>query len=443
MRPRLVSDGRPPGSGGARARRTRAPRCRRGRTWCSSPSTPPAPTTSAPGVGRYAQTPNLDALGRRGTRFARCDTVAPITLPSHASHPHRALPAAPRRARQRHVRAGADASRRSPRRCARRATTPRRSSPRSCWRAATASTRASAPTTTTSAPATRAGTEVSERRAGPATDAALAALARLRAPWFLWVHYFDPHEEYRPPSAFADAASGPAPPLRRRDRLHRPRARPAAARRCPPTASSPSSATTARCSATRASSRTGCCSDPARGACRCSSPGPACRRARTEQCLVRTVDVAPTLLQLAGLPRRRGIDGVSLLPLPSSGWWRLQATQLQPRASCPSSPTSGTRCAPSPTAPSSTCRRRSRASSTSPPIPRRRATWRASTRGRWIRWRRRLEELLAGDGRVAHAQGDGGERAHRRAARAAREPRLRLRRRRRPGERASCPTRGR
>src|SRR5688500_15256530 len=33
----------------------------------------------------YAHTPNLDALGRRGTRFTSCDTVAPITLPSHAS----------------------------------------------------------------------------------------------------------------------------------------------------------------------------------------------------------------------------------------------------------------------------------------------------------------------------------------------------------------------
>src|SRR4051794_36775055 len=32
-----------------------------------------------------AQTPTLDALGRRGTRFSRCDPVAPITLVSHSS----------------------------------------------------------------------------------------------------------------------------------------------------------------------------------------------------------------------------------------------------------------------------------------------------------------------------------------------------------------------
>src|SRR4051794_41789564 len=33
----------------------------------------------------FAHTPNLDALAARGTRFARCDTAAPITLPSHAT----------------------------------------------------------------------------------------------------------------------------------------------------------------------------------------------------------------------------------------------------------------------------------------------------------------------------------------------------------------------
>ena len=48
-----------------------------------------------------------------------------------------------------------------------------------------------------------AGTEVGERQADATTAAALAALAGLRAPFFLWVHYFDPHEEYRPPTPWA------------------------------------------------------------------------------------------------------------------------------------------------------------------------------------------------------------------------------------------------
>ncbi len=44
-----------------------------------------------------------------------------------------------------------------------------------------------------------------ERSAEAVTDAALAWLgARVRAkPYFLWVHYYDPHSEYRPPSEFA------------------------------------------------------------------------------------------------------------------------------------------------------------------------------------------------------------------------------------------------
>src|SRR6185312_4527901 len=46
-------------------------------------------TTRADHLGAWgykdAHTPNLDALAARGTRFARCDTAAPITLPCHAT----------------------------------------------------------------------------------------------------------------------------------------------------------------------------------------------------------------------------------------------------------------------------------------------------------------------------------------------------------------------
>lgn len=47
--------------------------------------------------------------------------------------------------------------------------------------------------------------QFNERTATEVTDAALAWLARPReSPFFLWVHYFDPHATYRPPPEFAD-----------------------------------------------------------------------------------------------------------------------------------------------------------------------------------------------------------------------------------------------
>jgi choline-sulfatase len=42
-----------------------------------------------------------------------------------------------------------------------------------------------------------------ERTAPETTRAALAWLASARAPWFVWVHYFDPHYPNEPPPAFA------------------------------------------------------------------------------------------------------------------------------------------------------------------------------------------------------------------------------------------------
>jgi arylsulfatase A-like enzyme/Flp pilus assembly protein TadD len=46
-----------------------------------------------------------------------------------------------------------------------------------------------------------------ERPAPETTAAALAWLATARRPWFLWVHYYDPHYPYEPPRAFARAGS--------------------------------------------------------------------------------------------------------------------------------------------------------------------------------------------------------------------------------------------
>ena len=41
-----------------------------------------------------------------------------------------------------------------------------------------------------------------ERPASQTTAAALAWVATAHAPWFLWVHYYDPHDPYTPPRAF-------------------------------------------------------------------------------------------------------------------------------------------------------------------------------------------------------------------------------------------------
>lgn len=43
-----------------------------------------------------------------------------------------------------------------------------------------------------------------EKRAEDATSAALREMAGTKGPYFLWVHYYDPHHEYEPPSPYAE-----------------------------------------------------------------------------------------------------------------------------------------------------------------------------------------------------------------------------------------------
>lgn len=47
-----------------------------------------------------------------------------------------------------------------------------------------------------------------QRRAGEVTDRALAWLKGRRGPWFLWVHYYDPHLPYTAPPATSSSAGG-------------------------------------------------------------------------------------------------------------------------------------------------------------------------------------------------------------------------------------------
>ena len=186
-----------------------------GRTSCSSRSTRCAPTTSAATATRRRSTPTLDALAARGVRFATAVAHVPLTGALARLDPHRPDAARPRRARQRRVRAAAERAHR--RRGLRQGGLPhggvRVGFP--ARTAASASTAASTRTTTTCRRATtRAARRYVERFADATTDAVAALAGRARAegrPFFLWVHYYDPHAPYEPPARLRRAASPTRP----------------------------------------------------------------------------------------------------------------------------------------------------------------------------------------------------------------------------------------
>lgn len=272
-------------------------------------------TTRADHLGAYgwphARTPHLDALARRGTRFVRCDTAAPITLPSHATILTGLYP--PRhgvRDNGTFVLAG------------RFDTVAERLAARGWDTAAVVSAIVLARRHGLGqgfriydddlGAGYTAGTEVSERQAEATTAAALAAAGKLKPPYFLWVHYFDPHEEYRPPTHFADAAKGP-------QRLYDGEISYMDDQIGKLLAGLPKDV------------RVVVVGDHGemlgehgeeghglllyKGARRVPLilAGPGIPAGRTEECLVRTADVAPTLLALAGAPVPPGLDGEGLL----------------------------------------------------------------------------------------------------------------------------------
>ncbi len=259
----------------------------------------------------HAATPNLDALASRGMRFERCDSAAPVTLPSHATilsglFPPRhgvrdngtfVLSPAVATVAELLSHAGYDTAA-----VVSAVVLARRHGLDQGFRLYDDDLGAGV----------SAGSAVEERQAEATTTAALAALAGMRPPFFLWVHYYDPHDEYRPPSRFADAARGP-------DRLY------------DGEIAYMDSEIGRLLAALPAATVVAAVGDhgemlgehgelthgllPFAGARRVPLllAGPGVPEGRTSNCLTATADVAPTLLALAGVPLPGGLDGRALV----------------------------------------------------------------------------------------------------------------------------------
>lgn len=276
-------------------------------------------TTRADHLGCYgwphAHTPSLDGLARRGTRFARCDTAAPVTLPSHTTMLTGLYP--PRHG----VRDNGTFA--------------------LAARFETVATRLRAAGYDTAAVVSAVvlarrhgldrgfriydddlgrgyatGTEVAERQAEATTAAALAALAKLRPPFFLWVHYFDAHEEYRPPSRFADAVGGPQR-LYDGEIAYVDEQLGLLLRKLPADANVAVVGDHGEMLGEHGELSHGLL--PYQGARRVPLllAGPDVPAGRVVECLVRTADIAPTLLGWGAVPPPAGLDGAALLPLPT------------------------------------------------------------------------------------------------------------------------------
>ncbi len=157
-------------------------------------------TTRADRLGCYgwtaARTPALDALARRGTLFENAVAQVPMTLPSHATLLTGRYP------RELGIRLNGQA-----------ALTPEHPTLASAFKAHGYETAAFvAAFVLDSRFGLNRGFDVYDdevgegvlmRRADAVTDRALAWLRGVeRRPFFVWVHYFDPHKPYDPPEAF-------------------------------------------------------------------------------------------------------------------------------------------------------------------------------------------------------------------------------------------------
>jgi choline-sulfatase len=266
----------------------------------------------------YAHTPNLDALAARGTRFVRCDTAAPVTLPSHSSILTGLFP-------PRHGVRDNGTFVLSPK----VETLAKRLAARGYDTAAVVSAVVLARRQgldqgfrvyddDLGAGYTQ-GSLVSERTADSTTAAALRTMAGLKAPFFLWVHYYDPHEEYRPPTRFADAARGP-------NRLYDGEIAfmdeqiGELLKKLPAGTDVAAVGDHGEMLGEHGEATHGLLLYKAARRVPLLLAGPDIPAGKVSDCLVRTVDLAPTLLSLAGAPLPTGkaaLDGRGLLPLGS------------------------------------------------------------------------------------------------------------------------------
>ncbi len=260
----------------------------------------------------HARTPNLDGLARRGARFARCDSAAPITLPSHATilsglYPPRhavrdngtfVLPPAMPMLAELLAAEGYDTAA-----VVSAVVLARRHGLDRGFRIYDDDLGSGQ----------SAGTAVEERQAEATTTAALAILADLRPPYFLWVHYYDPHEEYRPPTRFADSTRGPS-------RLYDGEIAYMDSEIGRLLAALPAASVVAAVGdhgemlGEHGELSHGVLPFAAARRVPLLLAGPGIPASRVSDCLVRTADLAPTLLSLAGVPVPAGLDGESLLP---------------------------------------------------------------------------------------------------------------------------------
>lgn len=162
-------------------------------------------TTRADHIGSYgrkeAATPNLDQLSKDGVTFSQMHAHVPLTLPSHANMlTGRLPPSLNLRVNGLRLREGTPTL-----------TTVLKKKGYSTFAAVSAvimdRNRGLSPgfdtydDTVTLGP--RGGGPPEERRADETTNAALRAVKGAKGPFFLWVHYYDPHYDYRPPEPFA------------------------------------------------------------------------------------------------------------------------------------------------------------------------------------------------------------------------------------------------
>jgi tetratricopeptide (TPR) repeat protein len=273
-------------------------------------------TTRADHLGAWgyplAHTPNLDALAARGTRFVRCDTAAPITLPSHAT-----------------ILTGLFPPRHGVRDNGTFVLAPK---------VETLAERLAAHGYDTAAVVSAVvlarrqgldqgfrvydddlgtgyaqGSVVSERTAEATTAAALKAIGGLKAPFFLWVHYYDPHEEYRPPTRFADAAKGPNR-LYDGEISYMDEQIGELLKKLPKGTDVLAVGDHGEMLGEHGEATHGLLLYRAARRVPLLLAGPDVPAGKVSDCLVRTVDVTPTLLALAG-QNPGGLDGQSLLPL--------------------------------------------------------------------------------------------------------------------------------